>query len=129
MIWTMIYTKDEFYAALQEVMARAQSGDKVVVMGDFNVRVGSNVLRTDALGKHSEEVENDSGRRLLRFCVENDLRIMNTQLEHKKIHKFTWKCPGRNLQSIIDYLLVRGDMKRTVSDVRVIRGAENEVTT
>ena len=89
MIGTMIYTKEEFYAALQEVMARAQSGDRVVVMGDFNVRVQSNVLSTDALGKHSEEVENDSGRRLQRFCVENDLRIMNTHLEHKKIHKFT----------------------------------------
>ena len=114
-------TKEEFYAVLQEVIARAQRGDKVVVMGDFNARVGNNVLRwSDAMGKHGEEVENDSGRRLLRFCVENDLRIMNTHFEHKKIHKFTWKCPGRGLQSIIDYFLVRGDMKRIVNDVRVI---------
>ena len=84
-----------------------------------------NVLRwSDAMGKHGEEVENDSGRRILRFCVENELRIMNTHFEHKKIHKFTWKCPGRGLQSIIDYFLVRGDMKRIVNDVRDIRGAE-----
>ena len=69
-------------------------------------------------------MENDSGRRFLRFCVENDPRIMNTHFEHKKMHKFTWKCPGRGLQSIIDYFLVRGDMKQTVNDVRVIRGAE-----
>ena len=118
-------TKEEFYAALQEVIARAQRGDKVVVMGELNARVGNNVLRwSDAMGKHGEEVENDSGRRLLRFCVENELRTMNTHFEHKKIHKFTWKCPGRGLQSIIDYFLVRGDMKRIVNDVRVIRGAE-----
>ena len=118
-------TKEEFYAALQEVIARAQRGDKVVVMGDLNARVRNNVLRwSDAMGKHDEEVENDSGRRLLRFCVENELRIMNTHFEHKKIHKFTWKCPGRGLQSIIDYFLVREDMKRIVNDVRVIRGAE-----
>ena len=59
-------------------------------MGDLNARVGNNVLRwSDAMGKHGEEVENDSGRRLLRFCVENELRIMNTHFEHKKIHKFT----------------------------------------
>ena len=94
-------------------------------MGDFNARVGNNVGRwSDVKGKHGEEVENDSGRRLLNFCGENDLRIMNTLFEHKNIHKFTWRCPGRVLQSIIDYFLVRGDMKRTVNDVRVIRGAE-----
>ena len=69
-------------------------------------------------------MENDSGRRLLRFYVENDSRITNTHFEHKKFHKFMWKCPGGDLQSIIDYILVRGDMKQTVNDVRVIRGAE-----
>ena len=66
------------------MIARAQRGDKVVVMGDLNARVGNNVLRwSDAMRKHGEEVENDSGRRLLRFCVENELRIMNTHFEHK----------------------------------------------
>ena len=66
------------------MIARAQRGDKVVVMGDLNARVGNNVLRwSDAMGKQGEEVENDSGRRLLRFCVENELRITNTHFEHK----------------------------------------------
>ena len=32
-------TKEEFYGVLQEVIARVQRGDKVVVMGDFNARV------------------------------------------------------------------------------------------
>ena len=35
-------------------------------------------------------------------------------------------CPGRGLQSIIDYFLVRSDQRRYVHDVRVIRGAEIE---
>ena len=79
-------TKEEFYAWLQEVIARTQRGDRVVVMGDFNVRVGNNVGRwSDVMGKHGEEVENDSGRRLLSFCVENDRRIMNTQ-EYTQVH-------------------------------------------
>ena len=63
------------------MIARTQRGDRVVVMGDFNARVGNNVGRwSDVKGKHGEEVENDSGRRLLNFCGENDLRIMNTFL-------------------------------------------------
>ena len=63
-------------ATLQEVIPRAQRRDRVVVMGDFNARLGNNVLRwSDAMGKHGEDVENDSGSRLLRLCVENELRI------------------------------------------------------
>ena len=58
-------TKVEFYAWLQEVIARTQRGDRVVVMGDF---VGNNVGRwSDVMGRHMEEVENASGRRLLSF--------------------------------------------------------------
>ena len=36
-------TKEQFYASLQEVVDRAPRGDKVVVMGHLNARVGNNV--------------------------------------------------------------------------------------
>ena len=76
------------------------------------------------IGKHGERVKNDNGSRLLRFSAENEFSIMNTHFEHKEIHKFTWKCPGRQLRSIIDYFLVRSDLRKDVNDVRVVRGAE-----
>ena len=38
-------TKEQFYTSLQEVMDRAPRGDKVVVMGNLNARVGNNVMR------------------------------------------------------------------------------------
>ena len=37
----------EFYAVLQEVIARAQRGDKVVVMGDLNARVGNKCVEVE----------------------------------------------------------------------------------
>ena len=43
---------------------------------------------------------------------------------HKDIHKFLWVCPGRQLKSLIDYFLVRKDIKARVHDVKVVRGAE-----
>ena len=98
---------------------RAPRGDKVVVMGDLNARVGNIVI-----GKQGEDVENDSGRRLLSFSAENGFKILNTFYEHKKIHKYTWKCPERGLKSIIDYFLVRNEMKRNMNNVKVVRGAE-----
>ena len=66
------------------------------------------------IGNYDEDVENDGGRRLLRFSAKNEMKMMNTHFDHKQIHKFTWKCPGRGLQSIIDYFLVRGDLRREV---------------
>ena len=58
------------------------------------------------------------------FSAENSFEILNTYYEQKEIHKHTLICPGRRLQSIIDYFLIRGDMKRNVNDLKVIRGAE-----
>ena len=63
---------------------------------------------------------------MLGFSAENELQIMNTHFHHKRIHKFTWSCPGRGLQSIIDYFLVRSNQRRYVHEVKVIRGAEIE---
>ena len=69
-------------------------------------------------------MENDRGKRLLSFSAENVFKVLNTFYEHKEMHKYTWKCPGRGLKSIIDYFLVRNEMKRNVNNVKVGRGAE-----
>ena len=56
--------------------------------------------------------------------AENGFKVLNTFYDHADIHKYTWKCPGRGLKSIIDYFLVRNEMKRNVNNVKVVRGAE-----
>ena len=67
----------------QEVVNRAPRGDKVVVMGNPNARVGNNVARWEGvIGKQGEDVENDSGRRLLSFSAENGFKVLNTFGEH-----------------------------------------------
>ena len=117
--------KDAFFEELQGAVDKVPRGDKLIVMGDLNARVGNKAeLWKGVIGKHGEEVESDSGRRLLSFSAENEMQVMNTQYEHKRIHKFTWTCPGRGLKSIIDYFLVRGDLRKEVHDVKVIWGAE-----
>ena len=104
---------------------RAPRGDKVVVMGDLNSRVGNNVARWEAvIGNQGEDVEDDNGRRLLNFSAENGFKVLSTFYKHKEIHKYTWKCPGRGLKSIIDYFLVSNEMKRNLNNVKVVRGAE-----
>ena len=43
---------------------------------------------------------NGAGADLLSFCALNELTIMNTYLEKKEIHKFTWQHPGSIVSTI-----------------------------
>ena len=77
------------------------------------------------IGRQGEVAENGNGKRLLQFCAENELVVINTcMFQHKDIHKFTWECRRKNQRSIVDYFLVRKDMKGQLRDVKVVRGAE-----
>ena len=75
------------------------------------------------IGRLGEDVGNDSGRRLLSCSAENNFKVLNTY-QHKEIHIFTRKCPGRHLTSTIDCFLVKDKMNRNENDVNVIRGSE-----
>ena len=80
----MLTGRAEFYAEVQEVMNRVQRGDRIIVMGDSNARIGKNVkMWKGMISEHGEDVENDSGRRLLGFSAENEMRIMNVHFDHK----------------------------------------------
>ena len=76
------------------------------------------------IGRNGEEVKNDNGDRLLRFGAMNDMLVTNSWFQHKDIHNFTWVCPGRGLKSIIDYCVVRREIRMRVKDVKMVRGAE-----
>ena len=80
--------KDDFFEELQGAVDKVPRGDKLIVMGDLNARVGNIAkLWKGVIGKHGEEVENDSGRRLLSFSAENEMQMMNTQYDHKRIQR------------------------------------------
>lgn len=46
------------------------------------------------ISEYVEDVENDSGRRQPGFNADNELKIMNTHFEHRRIHKFTYQGRG-----------------------------------
>lgn len=66
--------KDEFYADVQEVLNRVPRRDRVIVMGDYNARVGKNVeMWKRVFGAHVGDVENDSGeKRPKKACTQSE---------------------------------------------------------
>ena len=68
--------------------------------------------------------ENDKGRRVMKFCTENELCMGNTYFKQRSLHQYTRVARGQGveLKSIIDLVLVKRDILQYVQDVRSVRG-------
>jgi hypothetical protein len=82
----------------------------------------SNQPVDNTIGTNGENILNKNGQHLIDFAVYNGLKITNTFLKNKNIHKFTWNARGN--KSIIDYVLVNQNMTTMVTDTRVYRGTD-----
>lgn len=115
--------KDKFWEASNEVIEKCKGN--IIILGDLNGRVGLNDASSrDVIGNHGEVTRNSNGKRIIDFCLQNNLLVMNTFFKHKDIHKYTREVKSRNEKSIIDYVLIDRDWRKRINDVRVLRGAE-----
>lgn len=115
--------KDNFWEELTTTTENYHNN--IIVLGDFNSRVGrKDNTTTDVIGKYGEEKRNNNGKRMLQYCTLNNLIITNTFYQHRDIHKYTREIKQRNEKSIIDYILVQRNNRRSARDVRVYRSNE-----
>lgn len=114
--------KDEFTDKLTQVVDNIGNGKEIVMMGDFNGRVGCR-RDHDVVGQYGEDVLNDNGSRLIELCDQFSLKILNGYFQHKRVHRYTWTQPTKGQKSIIDYVITKQMSRAQVTDVRVHRGA------
>ena len=97
--------KDKFFDDLQSVIDGISVDDLLVVVVDFNARVGCGE-RGDPWdgvhGCHGVGHVNDSGEALLSWYAQNGLAVMNIMFQKKKIHQYTWQHPGSEEWHCID---------------------------
>ncbi|XP_078612812.1 uncharacterized protein LOC144882704 [Branchiostoma floridae x Branchiostoma japonicum] len=117
--------KDKFYSDLRTLVRNAPANDKVIILGDFNARVGrDSEAWKGVLGKYGVGNCNDNGRLLLETCAELKLTITNTLFQQKNRFKTTWMHPRSRHWHLIDYILVRQRDLRDVLHTRVMPSAE-----
>lgn len=124
---TMGYNEDEimlFYADLRQLISKIHKNDKILLMGDFNARVGTNHEIWNCLGKHGLGNQNSNGLHLLQLCTEYDLIIGNTVFRQKNKYKGTWMHPRSKHWHMIDYIITRKRDMQDMNTVKVMRGAE-----
>lgn len=126
---TMSYSDEEkeaFYEQLSRAVSLAPANDKIILLGDFNARVGRNCAAWDrVIGKHGVGNENSNGSLLLSFCATNKLIITNTLFQQPNRLKTSWMHPRSKHWHLIDYIIVR---QRDQRDVHLTRAVQHSTT-
>jgi hypothetical protein len=117
--------KDTFYEQLQDEIDKTPKHDLLIVMGDFNAKVGEdNVGVERAMGREGVDTMNENGERLAELCMQSNLIIGGTIFAHKEIHKLTWHSPDGVTKNQIDHLCINSKFRSSLMDVRAYRGAD-----
>ena len=122
-----VSTKKTFYDSLQDTLDRVPVSDFLLILGDFNARVGKQDLDSNLwkriIGYHGLVERNQAGENLLQFCELNHLRVLNTWFQKKTRNMGTWMHPATKNWYTIDYVLTRLDQRRFCNDAGVVKGA------
>nr|VZH90164.1 unnamed protein product [Spirometra erinaceieuropaei] len=117
--------RDKFYEDLHALLATVSMVDKLIVLGDFNARVGTDhTAWRGVLGPHGLRGSKDNGLLLLRTCTEHRLILTNTFFCLPEREKTTWRHPRSRQWHLLDYVLVRRRDQGDVLVTKTIAGAD-----
>ncbi|BHF68116.1 hypothetical protein SprV_0301114600 [Sparganum proliferum] len=98
-------TRDKFYEDLHALLATSTKADKLIVLSDFNARVGTDhTAWRRVLGPHGLRGSNDNGLLLLRTCAVHRLIPTNTFFCLPEREKATWVHRRNELAQRLDNL-------------------------
>ncbi|BHF78925.1 hypothetical protein SprV_0602204200 [Sparganum proliferum] len=117
--------RDKFYEDIHTLLATVSKADKLIVLGDFNVRVGTDhAAWRGVLGPHGRNGLNDNGLLLLRTCAEQRLILTNTFFRLPMQEETAWMHPRSRQWHLLDYVLVRRRDQWDVLVTKTIPGAD-----
>jgi len=77
-----------FYEDLQDLLELTPQRDVLFIIGDWNAMVGSQEV-PGITSKFGHGVQNEARQRLIEFCQENELVIVNTLFQQHKRRLYT----------------------------------------
>ena len=118
-------TKELFYRSLDSLLSEIPAADKLILLGDFNARVGKDhEAWPQVLGKFGRGKMNSNGEMLLTKCSEHELAITNTFFNFPDKWYHSWKHPRSKHPTLLDYIITRRCDLRDFRSTRAMRGAE-----
>nr|VZI50136.1 unnamed protein product [Spirometra erinaceieuropaei] len=117
--------RDKFYEDLHALLATVPKADKLIVLGDFNARVGTDhTVWRGVLGSHGLRGSNDNGLLLLCTCAEHRLILTITFFCVPEREKVTWRHRRSRQWHLLDYVVVRRRDQRDVLVTKAIADAD-----
>ena len=83
---------EQSYEDLQALLELTPKKDVLFIIGDWNAKVERQET-PGVTGKLGLGVQNEAGQRLIEFCQENALVIVNTLFQQHKRRLYTWTSP------------------------------------
>ena len=114
---------EQFYVDLQQLTDIVPRKDAIVIMGDWNAKVGSTTT-SGITGKFGLGVRNKAGDRLVEFCQNNSMFIANTFFQQPKRRLYTWTSPGGQYRNQIDYVLCNQRWRSSIQISKTRPGAD-----
>ena len=87
---------DEFYMEIETALKQNKSDDIVIILGDFNAKVGC-TRPSDCVGSYGLGETNERGDALITFCEQHKFSVVNTFFKNSKRHRSIhlekpWRC-------------------------------------
>jgi len=74
------------------VCDKTPRNDALILLGDFNAKIGKEHSNKRVAGGHTlYDITSENGEKLVQLAVAHNLEISSTTLQHRRIHKGTWK--------------------------------------
>ena len=109
---------EEFYEQIEEVVkVQKKYGDCLIVMGDFNGKVGE-VKESDTVGPFGLGQRNENGQRVIECCQKHNLMVANTWFQSRENTRHTWISPDGTTKNQIDYVLVEKRFRNGVKNCK-----------
>ena len=113
--------KDSFYSELTRLVRCARSTDIVILAGDLNAQVGRLTSAETHLGGRFgvNAQRTDNGDRLLHFCADHRLFLVNTNFQHKRTQRVTWRPPTAGQSwTQLDHIAISYRWRASIQDCR-----------
>ena len=109
----------KFYKELREVKEKFR-GQDVLIVGDFNAKLGSKESDGGPVGSHARGIRNENGDSLYLFLADHQMIAANTFFKHKASHITTWEGAHNNkkIYNQIDYILIPANRKKSMINAR-----------
>ena len=114
---------DLFYKDLDTAKNHSKSQDVVIIMGDFNAKVGNERV-DEVVGDHCLGQRNERGERPIDRARMHDMIIGNTWFKHHARKLWTWKSPEDNAKNQIDYIMTNKRFRNSLLTVKTMPGAD-----